>query len=48
MTHYHKEGKNINLCAPRTYYVPFLSGQEKSYNREDISYRVYKFFYGLM
>ena len=35
MTHYHKEGKNINLCAPRAYYVPFSNGQEKSYNRED-------------
>lgn len=35
MQHYHKQDKNINLCAPRAYYVPFAKGQQKSYNRQD-------------
>ena len=32
---YHKEDKNVNLCAPRAYYVPFGKDQVFSKNRED-------------
>ncbi|MBQ4269850.1 MAG: hypothetical protein IJB97_09420, partial [Clostridia bacterium] len=32
---YHQGDKNVNLCAPRAYYVPFSDRQNRSYNRAD-------------
>lgn len=32
---YYKEGKNIQVCAPRAYFVPFQKGQERSLEREN-------------
>lgn len=32
---YHKQEKNINVCPPRAYYVPFSKQQKKCYNREN-------------
>ena len=30
---YHQEDKNVNLCEPRAYYVPFSATQKRSYDR---------------
>ena len=30
---YFKHGENVNLCAPRAYYVPFEKGQARSDDR---------------
>lgn len=34
-TEYFKQDKNVNLCAPRAYFVPFEKGQAYSANRQN-------------